>query len=196
VGTFVEDYSHFNQFIDSNILLDLPLCGRNYTWFRGDGVSMSRLDRFLLLEDRCACWPNLMQRALNHGLSDHCPILLSVDEVNWGPRPRRMLKCWGELPSYKQFVRDNLQSFHIEGWGGNVLKEKLKLIKGNLNTWHQNHTQSIEGHLSNVQDRIAFLDAKGEDDDLIQEEIEELHSLSANFHSLSRINTSMQWQKS
>jgi len=46
VGTFVEDYSHFNQFIDINILLDLPLCGRNYTWFRGDAVSMSRLDPF------------------------------------------------------------------------------------------------------------------------------------------------------
>jgi len=137
-----------------------------------------------------------MQRALNCGLSDHCPILLSVDEVNWGPRPRRMLKCWGELPGYKQFVRDSLQSFHIEGWVGYVLKEKLKLIKGNLNTWHQNHTQNLEGRLSNVQDRIAFLDAKGEDDDLLHEEIEELHSLSANFHSLSRINTSMQWQKS
>jgi len=44
VGTIVEDYSHFNQFIDGNILSDLPLCGRNYTWFRGDGVSMSQLD--------------------------------------------------------------------------------------------------------------------------------------------------------
>ena len=44
VGTIVEDYSHFNQFIDGNILFDLPLCGRNYTWFRGDGVSMSQLD--------------------------------------------------------------------------------------------------------------------------------------------------------
>ena len=196
VGTFVEDYSDFNQFIDNNILLDLPLCGRNYTWFRGDGISMSRLNRFLLSEDWCALWPNLLQRALNRGLSDHCPILLSVDEFNWGPRPRRVLKCWGELPGYKQFVRDSLQSFHIEEWGGYVLKEKLKMIKGNLHTWHQNHTQNLEGRLSNVQDRIAFLDAKGEDADLLHEEIEELHSLSANYHSLSRINTSMQWQKS
>ncbi|XP_024634517.1 uncharacterized protein [Medicago truncatula] len=67
---------------------------------------------------------------------------------------------------------------------------------GNLNTWHQNHTQNLEGRLSNVQDWIAFLDVKGEDDDLLLEEIEELHSLSANLCSLSRINTSMQWQKS
>jgi len=89
-----------------------------------------------------------------------------------------------------------LQSYHIEGWGGFVLKEKLKMIKGSLNTWHQNHTQNLEGRLSNVQDRISFLDAKGEEDDLILEEIEKLHSLSSDFLSLSRINTNMQWQKS
>jgi len=194
-GSFTEDYSHFNQFIDGNILFYLPLCGKNFTWFRGDGVSMSRLDRFLLSEDWCTIWPNMVQRALNRGLSDHCPILLSMDDENWGPRPRRMLKCWGDLPSYKQFVRDNLQFYHIEGWGGFVLKEKL-MIKGSLNTLHLNHTQNLEGRLTNVQDRISFLDAKGEEDDLLLEEIEELHSLSSDFRSLSRINTNMQWQKS
>ncbi|RHN80171.1 hypothetical protein MtrunA17_Chr1g0185361 [Medicago truncatula] len=59
----------------------------------------------------------MMQHALNRGLSDHCPILLSMDEEIWGPLPRRMLKCWGDLLGYKQFVRENLQSYHIEGWG-------------------------------------------------------------------------------
>ena len=109
VGTFVEDYSHLNQFIDSNILFYLPLCVKIFTWFRGDGVSMSRLDRFLLLEDWCAIWPNMLQRALNYDLPDQCPILLSMDEENWGPRPRRMLNCWGDLPGYKQFVRGELR---------------------------------------------------------------------------------------
>jgi len=148
---------------------------------------MRRLDCFLLSEDWCSIWPNMMQHALNRDLSDHCPILLSMDEVNWGSRPRRRLKCWGDLPGYKQFVRDNLLSYHIEGWGGYVLKEKLKLIRGSLNTWHHNHTQNLEGRLRNVQDRISFLDAKGEEDDLLLEEIEELHSLSVDFRSLSRI---------
>jgi hypothetical protein len=160
VGTSVEDYSHFNQFIDNNVLFDLPLCDRNYTWFRGDCVSMSRLDRFLLSEDWCARWPHFIQRALIRGLSDHCPILLTMDEANWGPRPRRMLKCWADLPGYTQFVPEKLQSHHVEGLGGYVLKEKLKLIKGSLNTWHQNHTQNLEGRISNIKDRISSLDAK------------------------------------
>ena len=48
-----EDFSLFNWFMDDNILFDLLLCGRNFTWFRGDGYYMSRLDRFLLSEEWC-----------------------------------------------------------------------------------------------------------------------------------------------
>jgi hypothetical protein len=50
--------AHFNQFIDDNGLINLPLCGRRFTWYKGDGTSMSRLDRFLLSEDWCLQWPN------------------------------------------------------------------------------------------------------------------------------------------
>lgn len=46
VGDSREDFSRFNQFIDDN----LPSCGPNYTWYRGDGVLMSRLDIFLVFE--------------------------------------------------------------------------------------------------------------------------------------------------
>ncbi|PNX56427.1 cysteine-rich receptor-like protein kinase, partial [Trifolium pratense] len=32
------------------------------------------------------------------GLSDHCPLVLSANEEDWGPRPSRMLKCWKDIP--------------------------------------------------------------------------------------------------
>jgi hypothetical protein len=40
---------------------------------------------FLLFEAWCRCWPNCVQMALPRGLSDHCPIMLSIDVENWGP---------------------------------------------------------------------------------------------------------------
>jgi len=43
----------YNNFIENNFLVDLPLRGRNFTWFRGDGNSMSRIDRFLLSDRWC-----------------------------------------------------------------------------------------------------------------------------------------------
>lgn len=33
-----EDFSGFNRFIDDTELVDLPLCGRSFTWFRGDSL--------------------------------------------------------------------------------------------------------------------------------------------------------------
>lgn len=123
------DINAFNLFIEENGLIDLPLNGRSFTWYKGDGSSMSRIDRYLLSEEWCFSWPNCFQVALLRGLSDHCPLQLSIDEENWGPRPTRMLKCWREVPGYSDFVSEKWRSFQVEGWGGFVLKEKLKLMK-------------------------------------------------------------------
>jgi len=103
---------------------------------KGDGTSMSCIDRFLLSEEWCVVWPSCMQLAQLRGLSDNCPLLLTVDEENWGPRPSRMLKCWADIPGYKQFVSDKWKAMQVDGWGGFVLKEKLKLIKSVLKEWH------------------------------------------------------------
>lgn len=94
----------YNNFIQENMLIHLPLCSLRSTWFKGDGVSMNRIDRFLLLEEWCLRWPNSLQIGLLRGVSDHYPLQLSVDEENWGPRPTRVWKCWQDMPGYKQFV--------------------------------------------------------------------------------------------
>jgi hypothetical protein len=62
------DANLFNKFIEDNFLIDLPICGRLFTWYRGDGVSMSRLDRFLLSPKWCEVWPNSIQVAHQLGL--------------------------------------------------------------------------------------------------------------------------------
>jgi hypothetical protein len=126
------DANIFNTFIEDCFMVDLPICGRLFTWYRGDGFSMSRLDRFLLSNNWCSVWPNCVQIAYQRGLSDHVPVVLRMDEENWGPRPLRMLKCWADFPGYDTFVHQKWRSFDVEGWGGYVLKQKLKLIKGSL----------------------------------------------------------------
>jgi len=116
----------FNNFIHDNLLIDLPICGRLFTWYKGDGVSMSRINRFLLSNKWCKKWPNCIQVAYQRGLSDHVPLLLHVDDVNWGLRPPWMLKCWSDYPGYANFLREKWGSFDCHGWGGFVLQKKLK----------------------------------------------------------------------
>ncbi|MCI27725.1 endonuclease/exonuclease/phosphatase family protein, partial [Trifolium medium] len=45
-GKRAPDHIPFSRFIDDNTLIDLSLNGRKFTWFKGDGLAMSRLDRF------------------------------------------------------------------------------------------------------------------------------------------------------
>jgi len=190
------DFAAFNLFIDHNFFIDLPLCGRNFTWYCGDGLSMSRLDRFLLSEAWVTLFPNCIQAALPRSLSDHCPILLTIDEDNWGPRPLRMLKCWADIPGYVDFVKEEWQSIQVQGWSGFVLKEKFKRIKGSLRQWHLNHTLNINSKIQDVRDRLAVLDEMGEANTLGDHEVEELHMLSADIMAFSKHQAGMQWQKS
>lgn len=46
----------FNQFIKDLELADLPLLGRKFTWYRSNGSTMSRLDRFLLSNNWLVRW--------------------------------------------------------------------------------------------------------------------------------------------
>lgn len=59
-GPFIRQHNSdiFNKFIDDDSLIDLPICGRLFTWYRSDGFSMSRLDGFLLSSNWCIQWPN------------------------------------------------------------------------------------------------------------------------------------------
>lgn len=149
---------NFNQLIDGNFLIDLPLRCHSYTWYRGDRRSMSRIDRFLLSESWCLTWPNCVQMASSRGLSDHCSLQLSIDVENWGPRSLRMLKRWENFPGYKIFVRDKWNSFSVEGWGGYLLKEKLKLFKLALKEWHQQHSQNLPAKIKSLKDKITTID--------------------------------------
>jgi hypothetical protein len=92
-------------------------------------------------------------------------------------------------------VNEKWRSYNIEGWGAYVLKEKLKLIKGSLKEWHQRHSQNLEGRCRTMKEQMAILDIKGESSAFVEDEVAELHDLSVNLHSLSRIQTSICWQQ-
>ena len=112
-----------------------------------------------------------MQVATLRALSDHCPVVLSIDEKNWGPRPTCMLKCWSDIPRYHQFVREKWQSLWVHGWGGFVLKEKLKMIKMALKEWHLTNTQNLSSRIDSLKESISLLESKGELEKHSEEEI-------------------------
>jgi hypothetical protein len=99
-----------------------------------------------------------------------------------------MLKCWAVILGYKQFVSDKWKSLYVEGWGGFVLKEKLKLIKLALKEWHNSHVRNLPGRMHELKDHILVLDGKGEDGLLFEDKIDELHRVTSSLHSFASVN--------
>ena len=66
----------FNNFIDTNALLDLPIVGKIFTWFKANGSAKSRLDRVLVLEEWLDEWPMSKQYVQKLEVFDHCAIVV------------------------------------------------------------------------------------------------------------------------
>jgi len=68
------------------------------------------------------------------------------------------------------------------------------MIKVALREWHLHHTHNLSGKITQVKNRISMFDENGEVYVLEDGEVEELHGLFEELHSLSRINSSICWQ--
>lgn len=68
-------------------LIDPPLHGGNFTWFRSrDSSCASRIDRFFFSEKWDECFKSIRQRVFPRTTSDHCPILLECGD--WKKKKR------------------------------------------------------------------------------------------------------------
>ena len=132
---------------------------RKFTWFRPDGTARSKLDRFLVSPKWIAKWPRSTQFVLDRNFSDHCPILLRYKYVDWGPKSFKILDCWFLDSSFRLVVQECWASNQQWGWGGYVLKEKIKSLKQWLKVWNKEqfgHTlkkvKKIEANLNKLEE--------------------------------------------
>ncbi|MCI59547.1 endonuclease/exonuclease/phosphatase family protein, partial [Trifolium medium] len=58
------------------------------------------------------------------------------------------------------------------------------------------HVQNLPSRIESLKDRLSVLDQKGEEEVLSEAELEELHGVTLDIHSLSRMNASVSWQQS
>ncbi|PWA74893.1 RNA-directed DNA polymerase, eukaryota [Artemisia annua] len=85
---------HFNSFIDSSGLIDLPIGDRYFTWMNKAGKKLSKLHRFLFSKEILEVLHDIHITALDRMLSDHTPILLHVLKSDLGPNPFKFYNSW------------------------------------------------------------------------------------------------------
>lgn len=65
------DSTDFCKFVETIKLINLLSVGGRFTWFSGNGKSMSRLDRFLIFDKLILAWMLVNQSVGKRCLSDH-----------------------------------------------------------------------------------------------------------------------------
>lgn len=193
---FRRETAQFNEFIDSMELVDIPMSGKNFTWFRPNGSSMSRLDRCLVTLAWLDSWPHCVQHVLDREFSDHCPIVLKHMDQEWGPKPFRVLNCWLKDPRFHKFVEDGWNGLVINGSSSYVLKEKLKQLKVMMKKWNTEVFGNLGVKKKEVVLRMKELDQIAEDSQLSEEEIKERKDLMTEYWRVLNLNESLLCQKS
>ncbi|GKU97025.1 hypothetical protein SLEP1_g10208 [Rubroshorea leprosula] len=170
------EMKEFDNFINKSGLVDLPLVGRKYTWYNSNGQYMSRIDRFLVSEDWLLRWCDVKQWGLKRTVSDHCPVLLKNERVDWGPKPFKFFDAWLQYPGCKELIRKTWNSTAVEGWYGFRLKEKLKSTKKALKEWSRNSMTEVDRKIMEAERVIAQLDERGKNVQLSSTKIEKRRS--------------------
>lgn len=124
----------FNDFINEMGLVDLPLVGGDFTWFRNsDSRQFSRIDRFLVTIDCEELFNGSVQSCLPRVTSDHVPLLLESGGCDRGKSPFRFKNMWLKEPGFVDWVRGKWLSYEPAGNPCFRLARKLKkkLISNN-----------------------------------------------------------------
>ncbi|GKV25907.1 hypothetical protein SLEP1_g35285 [Rubroshorea leprosula] len=186
----------FDSFITESGLVDLPMVGRKYTWYNANGKYMSRIDRFLVSEEWLMRWCDVKQWGLERTVSDHCPILLKHERVDWGPKPFKIFDAWLQEPGCKEIIRNTWNSTTVEGWYGFKLKEKLKSVKKALKEWSRNSVTEVNRKIMEAERVIAQLDERGKNVQLSLSEIEKRRSSFLDLWKNLKLKENMWQQKS
>ncbi|XP_068498198.1 uncharacterized protein [Phaseolus vulgaris] len=99
------DIKGFNDFIEKSELMDVPMVGRNFTWYKANGSFKSRIDRVLVSKEWLDVWSDCKQFVLSRIVYDHCALVFKDSKVDWGPKPFRSLDAWQGDGRFKDFVR-------------------------------------------------------------------------------------------
>ncbi|XP_022023673.1 uncharacterized protein LOC110923927 [Helianthus annuus] len=84
----------FNEFIHNSGLEKFSMKGRRYTYAKKKGAKMSKIDRFLICTNFMENWSDACLTALPRFLSDHSPLVLATNPLDFGSIPFRFFNSW------------------------------------------------------------------------------------------------------
>ncbi|KAJ9539315.1 hypothetical protein OSB04_032048 [Centaurea solstitialis] len=155
----------FNNFIHDGDLVDIKTGGRRFSRYNNDGSKLSKLDRYLVSSNFFGVWPNPNVTILPRGFSDHCPIFLNSDTVNFGPSYFKLFNSWLGVKSFVDLVRSSWGSLPTKRSHSShmlVFPCKLRALKQVVRLWKADHQNQTSKRLSELYSKASELDLKAE----------------------------------
>ena len=151
---------NFNDFIINNNLTDVNLGGTDFTWIKGGGTKLSKLDRFLVSGNFGEYWPNFEAKLDLRLYSDHKPIILYQVKRNYGKIPFKFFNSWLEEEECKGIIKDTWERCETEGQHLKlfVIMQKLKAIKEKLRSWAREKNAKTKAERNGWLERLTELD--------------------------------------
>lgn len=184
----------FIEFCDNKELIDLPISGAKFTWKSGN-ANQSKLNRFVISGSWEDHFHNVVVTALARPFSDHKPIKLSCDSVDWGPPPWRFEAMWWFEKDFILLLKNWWSSLSFHGSPGFVMSKKLQALKAILKTWNREVFGKIDRKCEDNLLAIKALDQLGEDRQLAVSQEAKLTALKLDFEKLADMQETHYKQK-
>ena len=177
-------------------LLEIKCFGSMFTWFRPNGNVKSRLDRFLVSEQWLSHWPESSQHVIQRDFSDHCPIILKTEMVDWGPKPFRVVDWWLNHKGYQRMVKEAWSKDQQGGWEGIMLKNKLRNLKSTIKQWSKENGDINIKKIQNLRQKLNDMETIASDRTLSDDELKAKKSIQQDLWDVSNAYESLLRQKS
>ncbi|XP_071714865.1 uncharacterized protein [Rutidosis leptorrhynchoides] len=107
------DAHFFNDFIERSSLHEIILGGLKYTWRLKKGTKFSKLDHFFVSNNILSSIEDLKGEVLPRGFSDHSPIMLFQDKIDFGPTYFKVFDSWFERDDFEAKIHQSRSTEYI-----------------------------------------------------------------------------------
>jgi len=139
----------FRRFINDLALKEIPLHGRKYTWSnQQDSPTLVKLDRVLCSVDWEDKFPNCLLQSLASEDSDHCPLLLGLQNNKVGRRRFHFESFWTKLDGFQEAVAAAWMSVPTGSCPYLTLSQKFKATAKGLQRWSSKKVGNVKFQLA------------------------------------------------
>ena len=161
-GNMVQDTAmvEFHECLFNLELADVPFVGPIFTLMNrreGESFIARKLDRCLQNEYCLDIFPNALTEVQHPGLSDHCPLITSLNIRSVPMRrkvfPFKFFNFWADHPAFLEIVKDAWESY-VYGTPMYRLAQKLKRVKASLKSFNLHFFGKLHDRVVDAKEKL------------------------------------------